>query len=65
MADCFGCSIDELMGSLSSFELNMRVVNRMVAKGFTYDQDKIAEAAAQQENARVESFLQRMRSRGN
>jgi len=61
MADQAGCSIYELVSSMSSTELNLRVTNRLIQKGYTFDQQKISEIKQREKDAEVEAVLKRAR----
>ncbi len=65
MADDAGCSIYELAGRMSAFELNLRITNRLVKTGITFDREKIADIERQKREAEVEAFLQRARNYWN
>ena len=62
MADQAGCTISELTSKLSSIELNLRLTNRMMQKGYTFDRQKQAEIRERERQEQTEAFLHRARS---
>lgn len=62
IADQAGCSIYELSSRLGAFELELRITNRLIKDGFTFDPVKIAEINRKKEEAEREAFLQRARA---
>lgn len=61
MADDWGVSLQTLMGSMSHFELTMRVVNRRMKAGGTYDRQKIAAMQEAARKAEQDAYNEKLR----
>lgn len=62
MADQAGCKISEIIEKFSAYELNLRITNRLIQAGYTFDHEKIAEIERQKEKADSNAFLERART---
>ena len=62
MADQAGCTISGLLSRMSAFELNLRITNRLIQAGYTFDPKKIAEMQRKKDEEAAEACLQRARA---
>ena len=62
MADEWGCSFDVLFGSMSHYELTLRVVARRMRQGGTYDKELIEKAKQDKIDQEQRAYTERLRA---
>lgn len=65
MADQAGCTIQQLIASMSGYELNLRITNRLIKEGYTFDPAKITELKEKERKAAADAFMQRAHAHWN